>query len=81
LFAVSNNNGTSFGTPINLSNNTGTSFLPQIASVGNNVYVTWTDDTHGNGDIFVITSAQPFGTPVNISNNPGISDSPQITAS
>ena len=81
FFAVSNNNGTSFGAPINLSNNTGTSFLPQIASVGNNVYVTWTDDTPGNGDIFVITNAQPFGTPVNISNNPGISDSSQITAS
>ena len=48
LFAASNNNGTSFGTPINLSNNTGDSFNPQIAASGNNVYVTWEDSTPGN---------------------------------
>ena len=81
FFAVSNNNGTSFGTPINLSNNTGGSFIPQIATSGNNVYVTWQDDTPGNDDIFVITNAQPFGIPINISNNPGTSQNPQIAAS
>jgi hypothetical protein len=81
FFAASNNNGTNFGTPINLSNNTGDSFDPQIAAVGNNVYVTWEDDTPGNNDIFVITNAQPFGTPVNISNNPRNSVNPQITTS
>jgi len=65
-----------------LSNNTGDSFDPQIAAVGNNVYVTWEDaTTPGNFDIFVITNAQPFGMPVNISNNPGSSENPQITAS
>ena len=62
FFAASNNNGTSFGTPINLSNNTGDSAIPQIAAIGNNVYVTWIDDTPGNFDIFLITNAQPFGT-------------------
>ena len=81
FFAVSNNNGTSFGTPINLSNNTGFSQIPQIAVIGNNVYTTWQDNTPGNTDIFVITSAQPFGTPVNISNNPGNSENPQIAIS
>ena len=81
FFAVSNNNGISFGTPINLSNNTGGSFDPQIAASGNNVYVTWTDNTSGNDDIFVITNAQSFGTPVNISNNPGLSETPQIATS
>ena len=81
FFAVSNNNGTSFGTPINLSNNTGFSQIPQIAVIGNNVYTTWQDTTPGNTDIFVITSAQPFGTPVNISNNPGNSENPQIAIS
>ena len=34
FFAASNNNGTSFGTPINLSNNTGVSANPQIAASG-----------------------------------------------
>ena len=45
FFRASNNNGTSFGPPINLSNNTGFSFDPQIAASGNNVYVTWEDGT------------------------------------
>ena len=45
FFAASNNNGTSFGTPINLSNNAGVSSFPQIATSGNNVYVTWDDNT------------------------------------
>ena len=81
MFAASNNNGTSFGTPINLSNNTRASFIAQIAAIGNNVYVTWEDDTPGNFDIFVITNAQPFGIPINMSNNPGSSQNPQITVS
>jgi Collagen triple helix repeat (20 copies) len=81
FFAVSNNNGTSFGTPINLSNNTGFSFNQEIAAIGNNVYVTWQDNTPGNDDIFVISNTQPFGTPINISNNSGSSVNLQIAAS
>ena len=72
FFAVSNNNGTSFGTPINLSNNTGSSVFPKIAVSGNNVYVTWQDDTPGNREIFFAVSnnnGASFGSPINISNN------------
>ena len=74
FFAASNNNGTSFGTPINLSNNTGGSFNPQIAASGNNVYVTWEDSTPGNIDIFFAASnnnGTSFSTPINLSNNTG----------
>ena len=84
FFAVSNNNGTSFGTPINLSNNTGNSVIPQIAASGNNVYVTWIDNTPGNIDIFFAVSnnnGTSFGTPINLSNNTGFSFNPQIAAS
>ena len=81
LFAVSNNNGTSFGNPIKLSNNAGFSFNQEIAAIGSNVYVTWEDNTPGNNDIFVITNAKPFGTPINISNNPGSSENPEIAVS
>ena len=84
FFAVSNNNGISFGTPINLSNNTGGSSSPQIAAIGNNVYVTWEDDTPGNSDIFFAASnnnGTSFGTPINLSNNTGGSFNPQIAAS
>ena len=79
---MSTNNGTSFGTPINISNNAGNSLEPQIATSGNNVYITWEDTTPGNFDIFVISNNQPFGfgTPLNISNNPGSSENPQIAA-
>ena len=81
FFAASNNKGTSFGTPINISNNTGSSLFQQMAVSGNNVYVTWHDTTIGDFDIFVITNAQPFGTPINLSNNAGNSFNPQIAAS
>ena len=85
LFAVSNNNGQTFSTPINLSNNTGNSDLPQIASSeGNNVYVVWQDDTPGNNDIFFAVSnnnGQTFSTPVdNLSENIGDSIVPQISS-
>ena len=61
--------------PINVSNNTGFS-SPQIATSGNNVYVTWQDYTPGNADIFFAASnnnGTSFGTPINISNNTGTS--------
>ena len=82
LFAVSNDNGKSFGTPINLSNNNGSSFLPQISSEGNNVYVVWSDDTPGNIETFFAFSTdngQTFSTPKNISDNTGSSVFPQIS--
>ena len=84
FFAVSNNNGLGFGTPINLSNNAGGSQLPQIATSGNNVYVTWYDDTLGNNEIFLAASndnGQIFSTPINLSNNTGFSALPQIATS
>jgi hypothetical protein len=49
------NNGTILSDPINLSNNDGDSIMPMIAvSEQGNVYVTWTDDSSENGDIFFI---------------------------
>jgi hypothetical protein len=83
FFAVSNDNGQTFSTPINLSNNAGRSFEPQISSEGNNVYVVWDDDTPGNFDIFFAVSndnGQTFSTPINLSNNAGVSFPPQISS-
>jgi len=84
FFAVSNNNGQTFSTTLNLSNNVGSSSNPQIAATGNNVYVTWIDDTPGNGDIFFSASSdngQTFSIPINLSNNTGFSILPQIATS
>ncbi len=84
FFAASNNNGMSFDTLINLSNNIGNSEFAKIATSGNNVYVTWDDNTPGNYDIFYSTNNQAFGTfgsPINISTNPADSQFPEIATS
>jgi hypothetical protein len=47
----SNDNGTTFGSPVNLSNNSGFSEHPQIATYGNSVYAIWADDTSGNREV------------------------------
>ena len=69
---------------INLSNNNGTSDNPQIATSGNNIYVVWTDNTTGNGDIYFKMSSdngKTFDGTKNLSNNNGTSDNPQIVTS
>ena len=45
FFTKSENKGSSFGEPINLSNNPGSSFNPHSEIYSNNVYVVWEDDT------------------------------------
>jgi hypothetical protein len=65
-------NGTTFGSPINLSNNSGFSEHPQIASYDNNVYAIWADDTLGNKDVLFISSENngtSFGNIKNLSND------------
>ncbi len=51
FFRKSNDGGDTFGSSINLSNNPGFSEHPQIASVGNNIYVVWVDDSSGEREI------------------------------
>jgi hypothetical protein len=81
FFAASNNNGTSFGTPINVSNNTGSSINPQLAAISSNVYVTWQDNTFVNNLILFAASnnnGSSFGPPIGLFDN---SISPQIATS
>ena len=66
----------------NLSNNPGNSTDAQISLNQNNVYVVWTDDTTGNGDIYFkrsVDNGTTFGSTENLSNNPGNSTNAQIT--
>ena len=83
FFRASNNSGQTFGPIINISNDTADSQLPQIATVGNNVYIVW-DRISGPSDILFASSNNnglTFSTPVNLSNSPSsLSLSPQITA-
>src|SRR5918999_3483130 len=65
----------------NLSNSTGNSTDAQIAVNQNNVYVLWSDDTTGNGDIYFrrsVDNGTSFGSTENLSNSPGNSTDAQI---
>ena len=78
----SNDNGTTFGSPINLSNNPGFSEHPQIAAYDNNVYAIWADDTSGNREV-LFTRSEDKGTSFekikNLSNNTSDSFNQEIT--
>src|SRR5918999_585271 len=81
-FKRSMDNGGTFGGTENLSNNTGASLSPNIATSGNNVYVIWTDNTTGNGDVYFKRSMDnggTFGGTENLSNNLGRSSEPDFT--
>lgn len=71
FFKPSNNNGTSFGSTINLSNNAGDSGVPNIVASGNNVYVAWSDSTSGSQILFKRSTdgGTTFNGPVQISTS------------
>jgi hypothetical protein len=82
LYRRSTNNGSTFGSTVNLSNSSGGG--PAIAASANSVYVTWTDSTSGNQEIYYKKSTNngaTFGSTVNLSNNAGLSQSPAIAVS
>ncbi|HEY9398632.1 MAG TPA: sialidase family protein [Nitrososphaeraceae archaeon] len=72
FFRQSNDGGDTFGSSINLSNNPGFSEHPQIASVGNNIYVVWVDDSSGEREIMFSKSSdrgKTFTNSIVISQN------------
>ena len=72
LFKKSNDDGNSFGSPINLSDNIGFSEHPQIASVGNHIYVVWVDDSSGQREIMFsksLDSGKTFSNSIVVSQN------------
>jgi hypothetical protein len=75
-------NGTTFGSPVNLSNNPGFSEHPQIAAYDNNVYAIWADDTSGNREVLFTRSEDngaSFEKIKNLSNNTSNSFNQEIT--
>ena len=82
LFSKSTDGGQTFAKPVNVSETKQDSGYPQLAVVGNNVYVTWTETvTDKNYDIFFTKSTdggQTFAQPLDISNSPGASGWPQL---
>src|SRR3989304_5434884 len=83
-FAASTNNGASFGSTVNLSPVPANPFLPQVAAVGNNVYVAWHNGTGTAVDILFRSSTNSgasFGTTINLSGTAGVtSNTAQIAA-
>jgi hypothetical protein len=83
-FKRSVDNGTTFGSTENLSNNPGNSTDARITPFENNVYVAWTDDTTGNGDIYFkrsIDNGTTFAEIENLSiNSTSPSTGPEVSA-
>ena len=78
--AVSNDNGQTFSTPININNNAEISLFPQILTEGNNKYMIWKDTYSSNTFVAVSNdNGQTFSTPININNNAEGSVISQIT--
>lgn len=79
---TSRDNGTTFGTPVNLSNNPGFSEHPQIATYDNKVYAIWADDSSGNREVLFTRSQDngaTFETISNLSNNTSDSFNQEIS--
>jgi hypothetical protein len=84
FFKKSVDNGTSFGNIENLSNNTSISNSFEFAVSGSNIYVIWTDNASGNGDIFFkksVDNGTSFGNIENLSNDNGKSYGARIVIS
>jgi hypothetical protein len=61
LFKRSTDKGISFGSTINLSDGFDDSFDPVIVSNDGNVFITWTEFTDGDFEIFFRETAHQFG--------------------
>ena len=85
FFTKSEDNGTTFSKPINLSNNTGFSEHPQIALTKNGIFVIWGDNTDSNNTEIMFTKSEDNGTtfskPINLSNSLQNSNNQEISAS
>jgi hypothetical protein len=73
--AVSENGGENFSTPIIISNNADAISNPQITIFGNNISITWIDNSSGTNKIVIAESTDggdSFSAPRTVSNNPNV---------
>jgi hypothetical protein len=84
FFTKSEDNGTTFSEPLNVSNNTGFSEHPQIAVSKNGIFIVWADNTDSNNTEIMFTKSEDNGTTfskvINLSNNPYNSNNQEISA-
>jgi hypothetical protein len=82
FFRASTDNGSTFGSTINLSNNSKSSLGSQVAAQGTNVYVAWQDDA-GIEDVLFRASTDngsTFSSVTNLSSTSGSSIGPQLAS-
>jgi len=85
FFIKSEDNGTTFSKPVNLSNNTGFSEHPQIAVTKNGIiFIVWADNTNSNNTEIMFKKSEDNGTtfskPTNLSNSLQNSNNQEISA-
>jgi hypothetical protein len=81
FFRASTDGGITFGEIVNLSHSPDDSDYTRLAASDTSVFVLWSDEGIGNGDILLRKSTDngsSFDGPLNLSNNSGWSASPQI---
>lgn len=84
MFARSEDNGTTFSDPENLSSDTSDSFNQEITALGNHVYVVWLDKANDGNGILLKTSADggaTFGRAAEVSRNANDLTLPKVAAS
>ena len=83
LFSKSADGGETFSEPKNISNSREYSSSSHIETVGNNIFVIWSDSDSKNGNVFLsksTDSGETFSEPQNISNNDkGFADGNSMT--
>ena len=84
-FLKSTDGGTTWLSPKRLTKNSGDSYDPKIAVDGSNLYVVWSDNTPGNGEIYFMRSINggaSWKAPQRLTNDKGSSGSgaPEIIA-
>ena len=85
MFRVSNDNGSTFNAPVNLSHGAGNASSPVMTAhgKGGDVNVVWEDNTGGNYQIIVGSSNDggiTWTTPFNISHDSGVATNPIVVA-
>lgn len=84
IFLKSDDQGSSFATPLHITHNVGNSGIPKLSSNGTQVYLTWEDDSRGDYEIFLSKSSDSgnsFHAPIDISTTKGQSGTPEIIIS
>lgn len=84
FLSVSNDYGSTFSQPVNISNDTGQSGTPEFVLYGDNIYVVWMDNSSGNFDIMFSKSTdngRTFSTPIDVSKLHKDSGYPQLAVS